>query len=739
MNRKKRVVAAFLASFAIVGASQAGLVAEWNFDDQTLANSGASTGLHDGSYVSGSSASPVAGTAVFTTNTPSGTGYALDLSSVSNYMMIANSSTNDVAYTNTFDSATNYSYSIWVKNPTNTWNGYGSIIAKGFEAWKQDDALKVGFELRAHNFLTAPEGVRVDAWGSTGASVRDPAPYTDLTDGVWHHLTYTYDGTSSNLNLYIDGSLRATGTNMVIRPAPGNLMLFGAVEGEEEVKQSDLICDTIQFYDHALSESEAVGLYIQQTAFYVDPGAIAFETAPGTLVVTSSVDVAYLSGTNVEVNVSFSNVTHAGAFSVVETQPLVLTNPFPAMTPINIAVDAGTVINGEIVACTAVIAWNEQGSTEVTEVKVPVTITITNYLPTADPVDVTTAQNTDADLTLSGSDPEGSNLTYTVVTQPANGTLTTNGALPNLTYHPDADFSGQDSFTYTVNDGDLDSAPATVTITVMSPSLSVTIQELGTAPEEVNPVNLSTNGPTDWVMLGRGGDISVRDEMAGSDYIGAVTVIGERTGAYGANPYLCSWTNGATVVSTNDVQGSWEGQGASGELSFAVTNLAAGDYSMDVYCSRWRATGQLTASIGAASASAAHTEGAVNGGAYYAVYTVDFTIETGDVLDVLVETTQQGHTYGNVSITAIALEMTSELVDPVPGDVSIAILYGTNMVMSWETAAGYKYGIEATDNLVSGTWTNIVENLDGTGGDLIITNAIPDDEPQLFFRSYLQD
>jgi hypothetical protein len=62
---------------------------------------------------------------------------------------------------------------------------------------------------------------------------------------------------------------------------------------------------------------------------------------------------------------------------------------------------------------------------------------------------------------------EGSALTYTVVTQPTNGSLS--GTAPNLTYTAGAGYSGPDSFTFKVNDGTEDSAPATVTLTVSLP------------------------------------------------------------------------------------------------------------------------------------------------------------------------------------------------------------------------------------------------------------------------------
>ena len=67
-------------------------------------------------------------------------------------------------------------------------------------------------------------------------------------------------------------------------------------------------------------------------------------------------------------------------------------------------------------------------------------------------------------LRLAGSDPEGATLSFAVGSPPAHGTLS--GTAPNLTYTPAAGFFGTDSFTFTVNDGELTSAPATVSIRV---------------------------------------------------------------------------------------------------------------------------------------------------------------------------------------------------------------------------------------------------------------------------------
>jgi VCBS repeat-containing protein len=63
------------------------------------------------------------------------------------------------------------------------------------------------------------------------------------------------------------------------------------------------------------------------------------------------------------------------------------------------------------------------------------------------------------------TDAQNEPLTAALVSGPANGSLTLNSD-GSFTYTPAADFNGTDSFTYRANDGNLNSAPATVTITV---------------------------------------------------------------------------------------------------------------------------------------------------------------------------------------------------------------------------------------------------------------------------------
>jgi hypothetical protein len=85
-------------------------------------------------------------------------------------------------------------------------------------------------------------------------------------------------------------------------------------------------------------------------------------------------------------------------------------------------------------------------------------------IPSADNQLVTTNEDTPSDITLTGTDPKGALLTFSIVSVPANGVLT--GTAPDIHYTPAPDFNGTDSFSFTVNNGTYDSSPSTVEIMV---------------------------------------------------------------------------------------------------------------------------------------------------------------------------------------------------------------------------------------------------------------------------------
>jgi uncharacterized repeat protein (TIGR02543 family) len=100
-----------------------------------------------------------------------------------------------------------------------------------------------------------------------------------------------------------------------------------------------------------------------------------------------------------------------------------------------------------------------------TPATVSITVTAVNDAPVAQVQDVTTAEDTAKEITLSSLDAEGDTLTYLIATVPAHGTLsaiTSN----RVTYTPSADYNGPDTFEFRATDGSLTGATAVVSITV---------------------------------------------------------------------------------------------------------------------------------------------------------------------------------------------------------------------------------------------------------------------------------
>jgi len=87
-----------------------------------------------------------------------------------------------------------------------------------------------------------------------------------------------------------------------------------------------------------------------------------------------------------------------------------------------------------------------------------------NDAPIAPEQSVATNEDQSVTFTLAASDPENDVLTYRILQAPTHGQLVGTG--PQLTYVPNADYSGTDSFTYVASDGEFSSGVATVAINI---------------------------------------------------------------------------------------------------------------------------------------------------------------------------------------------------------------------------------------------------------------------------------
>jgi hypothetical protein len=98
---------------------------------------------------------------------------------------------------------------------------------------------------------------------------------------------------------------------------------------------------------------------------------------------------------------------------------------------------------------------------------VSITINPVNDAPVAAAQVISTASDKPVTLVLSASDKDGDPLTYSIASSPIMGTLA--GTAPNLTYTPNPDATGSDSFSFRASDGKANSNTASVSISITAP------------------------------------------------------------------------------------------------------------------------------------------------------------------------------------------------------------------------------------------------------------------------------
>lgn len=126
--------------------------------------------------------------------------------------------------------------------------------------------------------------------------------------------------------------------------------------------------------------------------------------------------------------------------------------------------------------------------------------TILNDLPVAASQTVVVVPNTQRSITLGATDNDP--LTFRIVTPPANGVLL--GIGPAMTYSPNTNFGGVDSFTFRASDGLADSELATVTLLVDN-----------TPPTVTCPANPSSLWPPNHKLVDVQTSVTVTDTQSG--------------------------------------------------------------------------------------------------------------------------------------------------------------------------------------------------------------------------------
>ncbi|MEK7674617.1 MAG: Ig-like domain-containing protein, partial [Verrucomicrobiota bacterium] len=240
---------------------------------------------------------------------------------------------------------------------------------------------------------------------------------------------------------------------------------------------------------------------------------VSLAAANGTLTLGSTTGLTVIEGANASPNLAVEG-------TLADLNPALATLSYLGMTDFN---------GSDTVA----VVVNDQGNTgaggPLSDSKsFGITVTAVNDVPVANGQAVVVVEDTAKAITLTGSDVEGSALSFSVVAGPGHGSLS--GAAPNLTYTPSANYNGSDSFTFKANDGALDSAVATVSITVTAvndpPTMSdianqtinesavlgpvaFTVGDIDTPPANLNLTVISWNpvlAPTANIVFGGSGE-----------------------------------------------------------------------------------------------------------------------------------------------------------------------------------------------------------------------------------------
>ena len=119
--------------------------------------------------------------------------------------------------------------------------------------------------------------------------------------------------------------------------------------------------------------------------------------------------------------------------------------------------------------------------------------------PVTQDINETIERNSSTEITLLGQDINfGDVLTYELTTEPSNGSYSLDNNI--ITYTPNTNFTGTDTFTYKANDGTFDSNESTITINVYdTPDISFSIDknQIGEHDTATITASLSTPGPHD--------------------------------------------------------------------------------------------------------------------------------------------------------------------------------------------------------------------------------------------------
>ncbi|MCG3211491.1 MAG: hypothetical protein FOGNACKC_05137 [Anaerolineae bacterium] len=383
-----------------------------------------------------------------------------------------------------------------------------------------------------------------------------------------------------------------------------------------------------------------------------------------------------------------------------------------------------------------------------------------NTAPLAQAQTATTTEDTPLAITLAGSDLQGDSLAFSIVVSPTNGSLSeisppisgsTVITSAVVTYTPNANFNGSDSFTFNVCETGTPellcgTVPATLTV-IVDP---VNDAPLATIIEPAAGSTLTAGAAitlTGTAIDPEDGDLSAALAWSATDVNGTVSALGSGSPLLASFPAVGSYTitaqvvdsglltgttsltlavspaNSAPLVSiTAPVDGATVTAGAAITFTGTATDTEDGNLSASLVWAATDANGatlslgngdQLIASLPAAGSytiTAAATDSSSASGVASIIVTVDPPANSSPLVGITAPADSASFV-ADAGTGEAAVNLAGTATDPEDGDLSASLGWSASDGVTTVTAAG----AAATLNLAPGTWT-ITASVSDSGG-----------------------
>lgn len=339
-----------------------------------------------------------------------------------------------------------YTMTAWIRpNTTSSSSAWGIVGWGNYGTTRQANALRInganGFSHYWWNADLTPTDAQVSAAGVT-------------ISGVWTHVAVSFDGATRSF--YLNGNLLVSDSPGVNGSVNANFAI-GRTYGSEYFNG---YLDDVAIWNTALPAAQIAALANQTITPLSGPKITSF---------ASSVSSAFEGG-SVPLSWAVDASKDTGALTVTIAQgATTLYTGSAASGSFTATVPA---LNGVAQTLTYTLTATDAGSNATTSSSV--SVSAAPDVPVATPQSglVVTAPNT-LPVSLVATDPAGTALTYAIVNAPTHGTLSAVSGR-NVTYTPASGYAGMDSFSFKVNNGKYDSAPALVSLAVTTTNAAPT-------------------------------------------------------------------------------------------------------------------------------------------------------------------------------------------------------------------------------------------------------------------------